>query len=190
MVFELLTKLGYRPLSASDVTVGDVAHFLAQGFLNLPGDYAEFLKLFPVTGVFDTEVIFQGDEPSPWAENGSDTLNVLFAEHTATSNDIFKVREAFLNELPPHLLIIGEVEGNCPLCLDTRARSLGDVYIWDRESDAASKPVFYFVCHGFTEFLQRLKTTNAIRPPIPPKMVEFSLSAELKAKAASLLGKP
>lgn len=189
MLVELMAKLGYRPLGKVDNASRDIVDTLAKEGLNLPVDYAAFLRTFPLSGVFQNEIVFQCDKPSPWADSGFDSLNALFAHHTSTSNDLLKVRETFLEELPTYFLIIGEVEGSSPLCLDTRKQSLGDIYIWNRESQDISAPALFLVCHGFSEFLQRLQIAADSSLAASPKLIEFSLSDELRAKAAELLAK-
>lgn len=183
-----LETLGYRLFKASDAAASVNADaLLAQLPLNFPEDYRNFLTAFPRTGVFDEKVVFSGIQASPWASNGLEVLEVLYGYCSSKNNDIAKVREQYLSQVPAHFLAIGQVTGANLVCLDLRQASFGRVYVWDHEHLGGSDEGFYLAAPSFSAFFESLKVAEEQPATGGPKLVKMQLSDTLRARAAEIL---
>jgi hypothetical protein len=184
-----LNSLGYHPLKSLDSAGGDDRDLVKALGLRLPDDYATFLRAFPSTGVFDSEIVFRGEAVSPWASNGQEILSVLFASSQIATSDLLHVRKTYLDQLPSHLLVIGKVEGSNPVCLDTSAEGFGQIFVWDHECDSDYVSGLYRVCKGFDTFVSLLRSESTEEDSGGPKLVSMNLSDSFKKKAAEILAK-
>lgn len=181
-----LKKLGYRPLKSSEGLPRQGYSGLARqiGF-NLPADYLAFLSDFPLTGVFDRQVVFIGKEKSPWAADGQEVLEVLYAQSSDKNNDLLKLRGQYSEQIPPHFLAIGQVTGANFVCLDLRDEFLGRVYVWDHEHLDDVRAGFYLTAYSFSEFIELLDAGYE-QPSQGAALVKMELSDSLKARIAEL----
>ncbi|MDA8327587.1 MAG: SMI1/KNR4 family protein [Betaproteobacteria bacterium] len=186
-VVSKLKALGYRPLKDGAGKSSSHLEFSDQIGFPLPDDYRAFLSAFPETGVFDRQVAFSGSERSPWAADGREVLEVLYARCPDPSNDLFMLRTQYADQIPAHFLPIGQVTGANLLCLDLRNESLGQVYVWDHEHMDDARGGFYLVANGFSAFVDLLRALEQIQPKAGPKLVKKELPDTLKARVAELL---
>lgn len=183
-----LAELGYRPLKDEGGMAGyDAVPPAGDIGLKVPEDYLEFLSAFPLTGVFDKRVIFSGIQASPWAANGKEVLEVLYGHCSDKNNDLTKVREQYMAQLPAYFLVVGQVTGANLICLDMRSASFGHVYIWDHEHLGDDQMGFYLAAKSFDAFFKSLRLEDDDLPGGGPKLVKMDLSASLKARVEGLL---
>lgn len=182
-----LNSLDIRPLKGQySATYVNLLEKLKE--LKAPKDYYEFIKKYPVTSIFDKEVKFSGIERSPASESGKELLEVLFAISDDPNNDLLLINEMYFGQLPPKMLIIGEITGNNFLCLSLSPESYGKIYIWDRESLTKDKSC-HLVANSFLEFVISLKEDEEENLQQKPKLQSYSLADNLKSKAAEFLKK-
>ena len=185
-----LTQLGYRQFEdANDVADCSALSLIERFQLKVPVDYQEFLRSFPLTGVFDKKVVFSGIETSPWAANGNEVLEVFYGCCTNKNNDLMKVREQYLTQVPAYFLVIGQVTGANLICLDMRPASFGYVYLWDHEHLGSDLESFYLVAKSFTSFIESLQLGDDHLAVGSPKLVKMDLSDTLKARIADMKSK-
>lgn len=181
-------ELGYRPLKE---TLGAPSYnalsFIERARFKVPADYQEFLGVFPLSGVFDKNVIFSCIQSSPWASNGNEALEVIYGCCPDTNNDLMKVREQYLAQLPEHFFVIGQVTGSNLICLDMRSVSFGYVYLWDHEHLGDNQHGFYLIAKSFTAFVEALRLVDDRLPENGPKLLKMDLTEFLKGKIAEVL---
>lgn len=140
--------------------------------------------------MFDRSVGFSGLEPSPWAADGSEYLEVLYGYSSDKRHDLLGVRDQFSgDQLPLHLLAIGQVTGANLVCLDLRATTLGRIYLWGHEHLDDDRAGLYLVTESFTKFVDSLVAKEIAQPENGPKMVKAELSQTLRMRAAELIKK-
>lgn len=183
-----LNALGLRPLKADVHTLhNNYAAQLAEKGLLVPNDYQTFLLNYPLTSVFNNQIVFSGKDTSPWAANGLEVLEVLYGECSDTQNDLLKVRDQLSAELPPDFLPIGQVTGANFVCLCLRKESFGEVYIWDHEHDNDARQGLYFVTPSFSEFVNLLHEAKANPSMQASKLIKTEISDSMKKRANELI---
>jgi SMI1-KNR4 cell-wall len=184
-----LSELDFRQLTPFTDTSSDISYvekLASKGYL-LPDDYREFLLHCPLTGVFDRQIVFSGKEKSPWAADGLEVLETLYGKCSIPQNDLLKVHDQFVDQLPLNFLAIGEVTGANLVCLSLRKDSFGKVYVWDHEHSASEPAGLYLAADSFTEFVNSLRELSNINPPIrPTQLVKMHLSDSLKVRINEL----
>jgi len=185
---EKLNSLSIRPLKGeySDSSLNLLDKLKELGAVD---DYVAFIEKFSVTSVFDKEVKFYGLEASPTSDEGKELLEVLFAVCDDSNNDLIRINETYSGQLPEGMLIIGEVTGNNLLCLSLSVESSGKVYVWNRDSLSNDKSC-YLAANSFLDFIESLQEEDVDESPqTKPQLQSYSLSDDLKAKAAEFLKK-
>lgn len=184
-----LGSLGYHPLKPNVSVPLSQIELLQKIEFSLPRDYQEFLSRFPETGIFDKQVVFSGIERSPWAANGREVLEVLYAQCPSHENDLLALRTQYVGRLSNHFLIIGQVTGANFVCMDLRTNSYGQVYVWDHEHIVDSSDGFYLAAPNFSSFVESLREFKPERATDGPKLVKKEFSDTLTARATELLKK-
>lgn len=156
--------------------------------LTLPDDYKRFVSRFSVTSVFDKEICFFCKESSPSSEEGKELLEVLFADCDDENNDLLKLRETYLEELPSNLFIIAEVTGGNLLCLEL-SDNLNAVKLWDKSSAGSVNDNLYLVADSFSDFILMLTEDVEDSKNNKPQLQSVLLSNDLKTKATEFLKK-
>jgi len=151
----------------------------------VPEEYIEFLKDFPRTGVFDKNVFFAGIEPSPWASDGVEQLEVLYGSCGQASNDISSVRKQYLDQIPENLLAIGQVAGDNMVCIDLSGSSFGKIYVWDHEHRGGADHGLYLAANSFAAFVHSLYVGDY--EPGDAKVISSTYSDEFKEMAENLI---
>lgn len=183
-----LNALGLRPLKADVHTLhNNYAAQLEEKGLLVPNDYQTFLLDYPLTGVFDNQIVFSGKDTSPWATNGLEVLEVLYGKCSDTQNDLLKVRDQLSDQLPSDFLPIGQVTGANFVCLCLRKESLGEVYVWDHEHENNARQGLYFVTSSFSEFVNLLHEAKVNLSTPPSKLIKMEISDSMKARVNELL---
>jgi SMI1/KNR4 family protein SUKH-1 len=179
-----LTSLGYTPRNGGAPKADGLQNPADRvGFL-LPRDYREFLTAFPVTGRFDRQIVFSGIEKSPWAADGLEMLEAMYAQCSDPLDDLLEVRKQYGDQIPSHFLAIGLLIGANQLCLDLRTESLGKIYVWDHEHFDDARKGFYLAAPSFTAFVDLLHEDQRKAREEGPKLVKMELSDSLKALLA------
>lgn len=185
-VTEKLENFGYRPLRGDsiDAPVGFV-DLLERQVGSLPGDYKEFLRAYPWTGIFDDQIGFEGSEKSPWASGGVEILECLYGRCPDKGNDLMVIREQLSQQLPSNLLAIGEVTGANFVCIYLDEREFGGICLWDHEHEENERNGIYKVAPSFSGFIELLRK---IEQPVATqaKIVKVEISDLLKARVAGL----
>ncbi len=185
-----LAQLGYKQLEGTHGAADyNALSLIEHSQLKVPHDYQEFLSNFPLTGIFNKKVVFSGIETSPWAANGQEVLEVLYGCCTNKSNDLMKVREQYLAQVPAHFLVIGQVTGANLICLDMNPVSLGYVYLWDHEHLGDDLDGFYLVAKSFVGFVESLQLGDDRLAEGSPRLVKMDLSDALKARIVDMKSK-
>lgn len=184
-----IDTLSIRPLQDKDSKTHEELKTQLDA-LNIPADYWEFINRFRVTCVFDKGIYFLGEQFSPGSDEGKESLEVLFIQCDDANNDLLSLRAIYSELLPKELLVIGEVTGGNLVCLDLSSNS-GEVKLWDKSSPAADvSENLYHIANSFSEFILMLKEDDdEVLQEIKPRLQNFTLSDDLKAKAAEFLKK-
>ncbi|MGV2288359.1 SMI1/KNR4 family protein [Trinickia sp. YCB016] len=187
-VDEKLQGLEYRPL-VNDGNEIDADYLDALGKVgcNLPADYKDFFKRYPLTGVFDKKIGFAGKEKSPWASDGVEVLECLYGQCSIASSDLMAVRAQLLEQLPVNMLAIGQVTGANFVCINLSEELFGAIYLWDREYLEDARHGLYAIAVSFSEFIDLLRELKEEPVAAQPKFVKAELSETLKARVAELL---
>jgi hypothetical protein len=76
-----LNTLGLRPMRANvPASHNNYSEQLAKKGFFIPSDYQAFLLDYPLTNVFDSQIVFSGEEKTTWATNGLEVLEILYGE--------------------------------------------------------------------------------------------------------------
>ncbi|WP_158253747.1 SMI1/KNR4 family protein [Chromobacterium alticapitis] len=186
-IISSLTALGYRPLKGALDKPLNCIELDDQIKSALPDDYCAFLSAFPETGVFDKQIVFSALEKSPWAADGKEVLEVLYASCSDKNNDLLTLRTQYAEQLPAHFFVIGQVTGANLVCIDLRNESRGKVYVWDHEHIDDAHGGLYWVANDFSAFVDLLHVSEQATTIASPKLVRMELSDVLKARVAELM---
>lgn len=190
IISEYLRTLGYRPLKRGDSDAGSkFTESLEHEGRRLPEDYKKFLREFPLTGVFDDQIGFNGSEKSPWASNGVEVLECLYAQCSDKRNDLVAVRDQLSNELPTNMLAIGQVTGANFVCICLDQAAFGTIYVWDHEHMNDVRKGIYMIAPSFSKFVELLKKIEGRPIEKQTRLVGVDLSETLKARVEQLKNK-
>lgn len=161
MLFEKLDKLIYRPLVETDhheqTALAKVEQVLGY---RVPVEFAEFLKRYPDTGIFEVEgvVFIASSDRLSGHHDGRYAVEMLYAACSDSRYDLLSIRQSGLgfDLIPACYLRIGEDSFGNAFCLDLREESFGKVYFWDHEH-AADKSGLHLVAADFASFVDRLE---------------------------------
>lgn len=182
-----LRDLGYRPLGGGAFNVdAEFATSLLNERGRFPEDYETFLRDHPLTGVFDSQVGFEGSEKSPWASGDGEILECLYGQCPDKRNDLKSVWEQLSNELPSDMLPIGQVTGANFVCISLNEAAFGTICLWDHEHMDDARHGIYTIAPSFHEFVKLLKRVEARPVEGRTKLVRMEISEALKARVARL----
>jgi len=104
LISDKLNDIGYRPLVGTDQQDSSVLENLPETICYpLPDDYLQFLSEFPITGIFDADIVCLGAESAPCAPDNIYPITLLYASCSNSRNDLLKLRNMQC-EIPLHLL--------------------------------------------------------------------------------------
>lgn len=156
-ILSKLESLGYEPLR-NPAPKRNLARLLPDVIsFPVPDDYLQFLADRPATGVFDRDIMIQG-EASPWARDGLYPVEMLFAADAPRPYDLIGIREGLINsgQLPEYLLAFGEAFAGNRFCLDLRPASFGKIYIWLAHHFRDDRGNLYRIADSFSSFIDKL----------------------------------
>lgn len=147
-----LNELGYKPFGdASEHDTETWAKLPELVGRDIPSDYLQFLKDFPGTGIFGTDIVCKGQESAPCATDKLYSISLLYASSSRPAHDVLKLH-LMSSEIPNHLLVIGDNDGGDYFCLDLERASFGRVYYFFQEERG-----LYLLARNFSEFILSLQ---------------------------------
>lgn len=156
---EKMAALGYRPLRDYDQPEYDVGTALS-GLVDvaLPAAYLEFLREYPITGVFDVSVDCHAVMPSAVAKDSFYHLSGLFSYCSIDSENVVELRRSPLGawDFGPEFLAIGDNTFGNFFCLKLTGDDAGAVYYWEHDH-AEGEECMFLVAPTFTNFIERLQ---------------------------------
>ncbi|WP_457325296.1 SMI1/KNR4 family protein [Roseateles sp. P5_E11] len=160
-MFENLDKLIYRPLVETDRHEFAALAGLSQvvGY-PVPGEFVEFLKRYPDTGIFEVDGVVYIASPDRLSghHDGRYAVDTLYAACSDKRYDLLSIRQegAGFDLIPNYCLRIGEDSFGNAFCIDLREEPFGKVYFWDHEH-AAGESGLHLVASSFASFVEHLE---------------------------------
>jgi hypothetical protein len=186
-IYNKLHELGIRPLKGDYTDLNQSQKAQIEAF-NLPVDYKDFLIRFPQTSVFDKEVCFYGKLASPSSDHGEELLEVLFADCDDVNNNLFSLNVTYSVQIPRNLFVIGEVTGGNLICLDSSSGNA--VKLWDKSVKGNIEDCLFDITDNFQDFILLLREQGPLTHDLDaPQLLSFSMSEDLRTKAAEFLKK-
>ena len=160
-MFDNLSKLLYQPLVETDRhNPENLAELSKLINYSIPGDYVEFLRRYPDTGIFEIDgvVFIASSDRLPGNHDGRYAVDTLYAACSDKRYDLFSIRreDAGLDLIPNYCLRVGEDSFGNAFVLDLRADYFGQVYFWDHEH-APEASGLHLVAPSFTSFIDLLE---------------------------------
>jgi len=143
---DLVEHLGLRGIGGSFVGATDQDFGKLEQYCRyqLPEDYKAFLKSYGAS-LFTKDVVFKLIEPSPWANDGVQSLAVLYGISSKPGFDLINQDVQLDADLPEGMIAIGHDEGGSHILMRLAD---GHIFFCDKETRKT-----YLIAETFTAFL-------------------------------------
>lgn len=174
-----LTKFELRPLTrpVRDPEKEIAAFEQARG-VELPPDYRAFLQEQPMPVAFGVTCVFRALEPSPWADENLDAVEVLYGVGKGEFSLATQSRR-YSDQIDPKAIPIASSPGGNQICLIVEGPKRGHVYFWDHEGavepDEEDLANMYLVAKSFSKFLNALTIAEPSDPDDNLGLVDIKL---------------
>lgn len=103
----------------------------------LPQSYRDFLLHFGTSVIFDVNIIFKAEQPSPWVDaNGYDYLEYLYGFYKFKKEyTVFETTEMYKADFKNQWLPIGASSGDNQIILCLMNDMYGEIWFWDHNQD-------------------------------------------------------
>lgn len=139
--------------------------FLEKEVGKLPQSYRNFLLHFGTSVLFDVNVFFKAEQPSPWADdNGYDSLESLYGLNKFKKEyTVFETTEMYKEDFKNQWLPIGASSGDNQIILCLMDNMYGEVWFWDHNQDPLFNKKGYFygltrIANSFEDFVAILES--------------------------------
>jgi hypothetical protein len=129
-----------------------------------PKEYRSFLCDYGAAVFFGEGAIYRPLEPSPIVDDkGFQSVNTLYGPVDGRFG-LDDVNRRFYDQLPPHVLAIGEAGFGDAICLAIVGAEAGRLYYWYHEDPDERR--IYLIARSFDEFVDMLEPEAGFGSPI------------------------